>query len=166
MNKIIRLHLKKELFKITYTWLLFPALVCIFLVSYEVGYITLDSAMPASVEWFIYNALVDMDEMNMWFVLFAPLIAFVWIVAKAYKFKRVERSRLRKIYMFIVNQPLNVIRTISGLLFGLWLIQFYPEFGLVGSYERLFSSVYFLGVAAMLSIFARYSFDLFVANET
>ena len=122
--------------------------------------------MPAAVEWLLYEVLVDIDEMNMWFVLSVPLIAVVWLVAKVYKFKRIERSRLRKIYIFIVNQPLNAIRTISGLLFGLWLVQFYSEFGLVGAYERLFSSVYFLGVAVMFSIMARYSFDLFVVNET
>ncbi|HHX8306545.1 TPA: hypothetical protein ACVOZG_004709 [Vibrio diabolicus] len=166
MRKIIKLQLKRELVKMTYTWLLFPAFVCIFLASYQVGYITLETTVPTTVEWFLYEVLVDLDEINMWFVLSAPLIAVVWLVAKAYKFKRIERSRFRKIYMFIVNQPLNAIRTISGLLFGLWLVQFYPEFGLEGAYERLFSSIYFLGVAVTLSVLARYSFDLFVVNKT
>ncbi|WCP66719.1 hypothetical protein LYZ37_12820 [Vibrio tubiashii] len=166
MRKIIKLQLKKELIKMTYTWLPFPAFVCIFLASYQVGYITLETTVPTMIEWFLSEVLVDMDSINMWFVLSAPLSIVVWFVAKAYKFKRIERSRLRKVYVFIVNQPLNAIRTISGLLFGLWLVQFYPEFGLEGAYERLLSSIYFLGVAVILSIFARYSFDLLVVNKT
>lgn len=166
MRKIIVLHAKKELFRLSYTWLIFPLFVMIFLIIYSLGFFTLESTVPAPIDRFLSEGLLDLNKIHMWLVLFFPLIAFVWLIAKTYKFTRLERTRLRKLYLFIVNQVLNIIRKLSGCFFGLWILQFYPEFGLVGSYERLIESVYFLCVATMLSVFARYMFDKFLVNET
>ena len=165
MNKRVIWHLKSELKSLSYTWTLYPIIVLLTILALKWGYISEKSEVPAPIDWLITDGLLNLDKTIMLMVLVFPIGIIVWLLSKAYQFTRQERARLRSGYLFVVNQTNNVIRILSGALFGLWMLRYAPELGLDYGMVKLAESAYFVFFSAVFSILMRHSVDVVVVKK-